>query len=84
MRTLTKIVISSSPIAVKYHQMSLLGGEPEALGQAEGTRPARPNPRESIGLIPNDPFVRLKPPKLSPFRITCGRISPNPSVTMAR
>jgi len=38
----------------------------------------------AIGAIPNVPFVRLKPPKLSPFRTTCGMISPNPSVTIAR
>ena len=37
-----------------------------------------------MGLIPNVPFVRSKPPIESPFRTTCGTISPNPSVTIAR
>ena len=65
----TKTVINTSPIAVKYHQMSLLE-ESRKLSGNPSADPARPNPSESIGLIPNDPFVRLKPPKLSPFRIT--------------
>ena len=42
------------------------------------------SPGWSIGLIPSAPFVMLKPPMLSPFRATCGRISPKPSVTIAR
>ena len=45
-----------------------------------------PKPGESIGVIPFGPFVRLKPvpKKLSPLRAICGRISPKPSVTIAR
>jgi len=41
-----------------------------------------PKPGESIGVMPFGPFVRLKPPRLSPLRATCGRISPKPSVTV--
>ena len=43
-----------------------------------------PKPGVSIGVIPFAPFVRLKPPRLSPLRAICGRISPKPSVTIAR
>jgi hypothetical protein len=43
-----------------------------------------PKPGESIGLIPNVPAVRLKPPRLSEFRTNCGMISPKPRVTIAR
>jgi hypothetical protein len=43
-----------------------------------------PKPGESIGLMPNVPAVRLKPPRLSAFRTNCGMISPKPRVTMAR
>ena len=40
----------------------------------------------AIGVIPCGPLVTLTPvlKKLSPFRAICGRISPKPSVTMAR
>ena len=45
-----------------------------------------PKPIESSGVIPFGPFVRLTPvpKKLSPLRAICGRISPKPSVTIAR
>ena len=45
-----------------------------------------PKPGASSGVIPFGPFVRLKPVprKLSLLRAICGRISPKPSVTIAR
>ena len=43
-----------------------------------------PKPGESIGVIPNEPCVRSKPPSESPLRTNCGTISPKPSVTIAR
>ena len=85
-RKQAKIVTTSRPSAVQKYMFCPLGSLRKSTGRTPPVMRCSvwPKPGASIGVMPFGPFVRLKPLRSAPLRATWGRISPKPSVTIAR